>query len=63
MLHDSKETELRSNDQEASSSAGKNTRVALTPCPRMEYIPTAISCGVDFSEVPVCHLLQQMSPQ
>ena len=31
MLPDSKETELGSSDQEASSSAGKNTGVVLVP--------------------------------
>ena len=61
---DSKETELGSSDQEASPSAGKNTRVVLVPCSRMEVrSPTAISGGVDISEVPGCHLLLQMSCQ
>ena len=36
---DSKETELGSNDQEASPSAGKNTGVVLVPCSRMEVRP------------------------
>ena len=53
---DSKETELRSSDQEASPSASKNTGVVLVPCSRMEVF-TAISSGVDISEVPGCHLL------
>ena len=56
---DSKETELGSSDQEASPSAGKNIRVVLVPC----LCFTAISGGVDISEVPGCHLLQQMSSQ
>ena len=43
---DSKETELRSSDQEASPSADKNTGVVLVPC-----ASTAIS------GVPGCHLL------
>ena len=59
---DSKETELGSSNQEASPSAGKNTRVVLMPCLHME-VPTAISDGVDISEVPECHLLRQMSSQ
>ena len=28
-----------------------------------KYVPTAISSGVDISEVPGCHFLQQMSSQ
>ena len=36
---DSEETELGSSDHEASSSAGKNTRVALVPYLRMEVRP------------------------
>ena len=44
---DGKETELRSSDQVASPSAGKNTRVVLVPC--REWKCTA---GVDISEVP-----------
>ena len=63
MLPDSKETELGSSDQEASPSAGKNTGVVLVPCWCWKCIPTAISGGVDISEVPGCHLLQQMSSQ
>ena len=35
----SKETKLGSSDQEASPSAGKNTRVALVLCWRMEVCP------------------------
>ena len=45
---DSKETELGSSNQE----------VCAWKCP-----PTAISGGVDISEVPGFHLLQQMSFQ
>ena len=60
---DSKETELGSSDQEASPSAGKNTRIVLVPCRAWKCVPTAISGGVDISEVPGCHLLQQMSSQ
>ena len=61
MLPDSKETKLGSNNQEASPSAGKNTRVVLVPCSRMEV--TAISSGVDISEVSGSHLLRKMSSQ
>ena len=60
---DSKETELGSSNQEASSSAGKKTRIVLVPCCAWTCVPTAISSGVDISEVPGCHLLQQMSSQ
>ena len=54
---DSKETELGSSDQEASPSAGKNTRIVLVPCHTWKCVPTAISGGVDISEVPGGHLL------
>ena len=47
---DSKETELGSNDQEASLSAGKNTDVVLLPCHAWKCVPTAISGGVDSSQ-------------
>ena len=60
---DSKKTELRSSNQEASLSAGKNTRTVLVPCRAWKCVPTAISGGVDISEVPGCHLLRQMSSQ
>ena len=63
MLPGSKETELRSSDQEASLSAEKNTGVVLVPCRTWKCVPTAISVGVDISEVPVCHLLRQMISQ
>ena len=59
MPPDSKETKLGISNQEDSPSAGKNTRVVLVPC----CIPTAVSGGVDISEVPGCHLLRQMSSQ
>ena len=49
---DSKETEPGSSDQEASPSAGKITGVVLVPCRAWKCVPTAISAGVDFSEVP-----------
>ena len=51
---DSKDTKLGSSNEEASPSAGKNTRVVLVPC---LCIPTAISGGVDIYEVSVCHWL------
>ena len=63
VLPDSKETELGSSDQEASLSAGKNTGIVLVPCRAWKCVPTAISGGVDISEVPGCHLLRQMSSQ
>ena len=36
---DSKETKLGSSVQEASPSAGKNTRIILVPCSHMEVCP------------------------
>ena len=63
MPPDSKETKLESSDQEASPSAGKNTRIVLVPCRAWKCVPTAISGGVDISEVLGCHLLRQMSSQ
>ena len=60
---DSKETELGSSDQETSPSAGKTTGVVLVPCSRMEVHPYSYFHAVDISEVPGCHLLQQMSSQ
>ena len=60
---DSKETKLGSSDQETSPSAGKNTKIVLVPCRAWKCVPTAISGGVDISEVPGCHLLRQMSSQ
>ena len=59
----SKETKLGGSNQEASPLAGKNTRLALVPCCPWKRLPTAISGVVDISEVPVCHLLRQMSSQ
>ena len=60
---DSKETELRSSDQETSPSAGKNTGMVLVLCRAWKCVHTAISGGVDISEVLGCHLLRQMSSQ
>ena len=63
VLPDSKETELWSDDQESSPSAGKNTRIVLVPrCP-WKCVPTAISSGVNISKVPGHHFLWQMSSQ
>ena len=63
VLPDSKETELGSSDQETSPSTSKNSEVVLVPCHAWKCVPTAIPSGVDISEVPGCHLLQQMSSQ
>ena len=60
---DSKETELGSSDREASPSAGKNTGVVSVHGGALKCVATAISGGVDISEVPGCHLLRQMSSQ
>ena len=60
---DSKEIELGSSDQEASPSTGKNTGVVLVPYREWKCVSTAISGGVDISEVPECHFLRQMSSQ
>ena len=54
---------LQSRHQEASPSAGKNTGVVLVPCWAWKCVPTSISRGMNISEVPWCHLLQQMSSQ
>ena len=63
MPPDSKETELQSSNQKASPSVGKNIGVVLVSCCTWKCVPTAISDGVDISEVPGCHLLWQMSSQ
>ena len=60
---DSKETKLEGSDQEASPSASKNTGIVLVPSRAWKCVPTAISSGVDISEVPGCHLLRQMRSQ
>ena len=54
---DSNEIKLESSNQEASASAGKNIRIVLVPYLLWKCLPTAISSGLDISEVPVCHLL------
>ena len=51
MLSDSKETELGSSNQEACPSTGKNTGVVLVSCHAWKCVSTAISGGVDISEV------------
>ena len=56
MLLDSEETKLRSTGQQAFPSAGKNTRVVSVPCRARKCAPTAISGGVDISELPGCYL-------
>ena len=62
---DSKESELGNSDlREASSlSAVKNIGVVLVSCSAWKCVPTAISGGVDISEVLGCHLLRQVSSQ
>ena len=52
VLSDSQEAELGSSDREASPSAGKNTGIVLVPCLAWKCVPTAISGGMDISEVP-----------
>ena len=63
MPPNSKESKLGSNDREASPSAGKNTVMVLLPCRAWKCLPTAVSGGVDVSEVPGRHSLLQMSSQ
>ena len=63
MPPDSKETKLGSSDPEASPSVGKNSGVVLVKCSAWKCVPTANSGGVDISEVPGCHLLQQTNYQ
>ena len=63
VLPDSKETQLGSSGKEASPSTGKNTGIVLVACRALKCVPTAISGGVDISEVPGCHLLRQLSSQ
>ena len=56
VLPDSKDTKLGSSNQEVSPKASKNTGVVLVPFCAWKCVPTAISGGVDISEVPGCHL-------
>ena len=60
---DSKETELGSSTQQTFVSAHKNSRVVLVPCCAWKHVPTAISGGVDISEIPMGCLFLQMSFQ
>ena len=60
---DSKETKLESKDQEAFPSAVRNTGVVLVPHCSWKCVPTAISSGVNISQVIGGHLLQQMRSQ
>ena len=50
MPPDGKEIKLGKIGQEASPSAGKNTRVVSVPCRAWKCIPVAISCGVNIFE-------------
>ena len=69
MPPNSKETKLGSSDEEASSSAGKNTMVVMLVHVMLVHVntwkctPIVISGGVGVSQVPGCHLLQEMSFQ
>ena len=58
MPSNSKEIELGSSDQEVSASAGENNEVVLVPYGTWKCVSTAISGGVEVSEVPGCHLLR-----
>ena len=58
VLSDSKETELRSSDEKASPSAGKNTGIVLVPCRAWKCVSTAISGGVDIPEIAGYNLLR-----
>ena len=60
---DSNRSKLGSVDQEVFTSAGKNTEIVLVPCLTWKCVFTVSSGGMDISEVPGCHLLQQMSSQ
>ena len=60
---DIKGSKLGSGSQEVFTSAGKNTEIALVPCLTWKCVFTVSSGGMDISEVPGCHFLQQMSSQ
>ena len=47
----SKEIELESSEKEVSASAGENNEVVLVPCGTWKCVSTAISGGVEVSEV------------
>ena len=55
--------EVEVQNQEVFLLAGKNTEIVLVLCPTWKCVSTAISGGIGISEVPGCHLLQQMSSQ
>ena len=57
VLPDSKESKFGNSDQEASPSASKNTEIILVSHHAWKCVLTAISSGVDISEVPGCHFL------
>ena len=63
VLPDCKKTKPGRSKQEVSPSAGKNAEIIWVPCHAWKCVLTAISGGVDISEIPRCHLLQQMSSQ
>ena len=50
--HVSEGIELGTSKPKASPAAGKNNRVVLVPCYSWKCIPTAISSGVNISEIP-----------
>ena len=56
-------SKLGSGNQEVFTPAGKNTEIVLVPCLTWKCVFTASSGCMDISEVPGCHLLQQMSSQ
>ena len=57
MLPDSMETEPGSSNQEALPSVTKNAGEVLLQCHAWKNVLTTISCVLDISEVPGCHLL------
>ena len=62
LLPESKETEQGSGNQEASPSAGKNTRIVFVQCQAWQRVPTALPV-VWFIQVSLSHLFLQMSSQ
>ena len=60
LLPDSKETELGSSNQKASTSS-KNSRLVIVACRTRKFFSTAISGDVDISEVSGCYLWRYMS--
>ena len=52
MLPDNRGIKLRSSNQEASLSAGKNTEIVLVPYHTWKCTATAIHGGVDISKIP-----------